>query len=176
MSVWPWPFDPKVYRCLTFFVLRLCKNYVDTRLKTVCVIATQLSVQNTCTGYVTLTFWPSKKQGVFLSSSFICVWSLQLETFWFITLQLSIERICNFDLEFLIQNVWMSSFLCHPCLYEYLGWKLFKSHCNKKIWKDRQKNACVWEKLAPGSNKVQKSWSNSSSQSHWSWCHLKGHH
>ena len=39
-----WPFDPKIYRRLTFFILHLCMKYEVCRSNTVRVIALQRSV------------------------------------------------------------------------------------------------------------------------------------
>ena len=39
-----WPFDPKIYRCLPFFILHLCMKYEVCRSNTVRVIALQRSV------------------------------------------------------------------------------------------------------------------------------------
>ena len=39
-----WPFDPKIYRCLPFFILHLCMKYEVCRSNTVRVIALQRNV------------------------------------------------------------------------------------------------------------------------------------
>ena len=39
-----WPFDPKIYRCLPFFILHLCMKYEICKSNTVRVIALQRSV------------------------------------------------------------------------------------------------------------------------------------
>ena len=45
-----WPFDPKIYRCLPFFIPHLCMKYEVCRLNTVRVIALQQSVDRRTDG------------------------------------------------------------------------------------------------------------------------------
>ena len=45
-----WPFDPKIYRCLPFFILHLCMKYEVCRSNTVRVIALQRSVDRRTDG------------------------------------------------------------------------------------------------------------------------------
>ena len=45
-----WPFDPKIYRCLPFFILHLCMKYEVCRSNTVRVIALQRSVDRQTDG------------------------------------------------------------------------------------------------------------------------------
>ena len=45
-----WPFDPKIYRCLPFFILHLCMKYEVCRWNTVWVIALQQSVDRRTDG------------------------------------------------------------------------------------------------------------------------------
>ena len=76
-----WPFDPKIYRRLSFPILYLCMKYKVCRLRDCWVIALQQSVdrQSWQNSVVTLTFdlWTPKPIGVFLSLSSICVWSMK---------------------------------------------------------------------------------------------------
>ena len=41
MSVWPWPLDPKIYRCLPFLIFHLYKKYQVCKLRTFWVITLQ---------------------------------------------------------------------------------------------------------------------------------------
>ena len=45
-----WPFDPKIYRCLPFFILHLCMKYKVCRSNTIQVIALQRSVDRRTDG------------------------------------------------------------------------------------------------------------------------------
>ena len=45
-----WPFDPKIYRCLPFFIFHLCMKYEVFRSNTVRVIALQRSVDRRTDG------------------------------------------------------------------------------------------------------------------------------
>ena len=78
LSLWPWPLDPKMYRCLPLIILYLCMIKEASMLRTFLVLASQQ-----CLGefvIMTLTFdpkiyrslsliilyqWRHKKQGFF---------------------------------------------------------------------------------------------------------------
>ena len=74
-----WPFDPKLYRCLPFFILYLCMKYEVSMWKSFWVIVAQPSCGRTdrrTDKVITIGLPPLRCIGVFLSSSCVCVWNI----------------------------------------------------------------------------------------------------
>ena len=73
VHLWPWPLDSKMYRYFCLAILHLWMKYDSCTLKTTQVIVSEPKCWQS--SFVTLTFWPPKCIGIFLSPSCIFVWN-----------------------------------------------------------------------------------------------------
>ena len=77
VQLWPWPFDPKMYRYLPLTILHLCMKYESCKLKTSQVIVSEPKCWQSSIVTSTFDLLTPKCIGIFLLRSCIYVWNMK---------------------------------------------------------------------------------------------------
>ena len=77
VQLWPWPFDPKMYRYRPNTILHLCMKYESCTLKTGPVIVSEAKCWQSSVLTLTFDLLTPKCIGIFLSPSYIYVWNIK---------------------------------------------------------------------------------------------------